>query len=44
MKNNIIKDAIQFRNINNNINFNYEKLNELCKKMNFEAFSNNKKL
>ena len=44
MKNNIIKDAIQFRNINNNINFNYEKLNELCKKMNFEAFSNKKKL
>ena len=43
-KNNIIKDAIQFRNINNNINFNYEKLNELCKKMNFEAFSNKKKL
>ena len=44
MKNNIIKDAIQFRNFNNNINFNYEKLNELCKKMNFEAFSNKKKL
>ena len=42
-KNNIAKKGTTFRN-NNNINFNYDKLNELCKKMNFDVFSNKKKL
>ena len=43
-KNNIVKSAITPRNINNNINFNREKLGELCKKMNFDIFANKNKL
>ena len=45
-KNNMINDTNKFRNINNNnsIHFNHDKLNELCKKMNFDVFSNRKKL
>ncbi len=27
--------------INNNMNFNYDKLNELCNKMNFDVFNKN---
>ena len=43
IKNNITKKGTTFRN-NNNINFNYDKLNELCKKMNFDVFSSKNKL
>jgi len=43
LKNNITKKGTTFKN-NNNINFNYDKLNELCKKMNFDVFSKKKKL
>ena len=38
-KNDIINNSIHFRNINNNINFNYNKVSELCKKMNFDFFA-----
>ena len=35
---NVIKsNGINFPNIQNNINFNNNRLNELCKKMNFDA-------
>ena len=43
LKNNIAKKGTTFKN-NNNINFNYDKLNELCKKMNFDVFSKKNKL
>ena len=43
LKNNIAKKGTTFKN-NNNINFNYDKLNELCKKMNFDVFSRKNKL
>ena len=43
LKNNIAKKGTTFKN-NNNINFNYGKLNELCKKMNFDVFSKKNKL
>ena len=43
LKNNIAKKGTTFKN-NNNINFNYDKLNELCKKMNFDVFSSKNKL
>ena len=43
LKNNIAKKGTTFKN-NNNINFNYDKLNDLCKKMNFDVFSKKNKL
>ena len=42
--NNLKNNGVKFRNVNNSINFNYDKLSELCKKMNFDAFENNNKL
>ena len=36
-KSNIKSNGINFPNIQNNINFNNNRLNELCKKMNFDA-------
>ena len=41
IKNNIINNYIKPRN---NINFNYEKLNELCHKMNFDIFNTKSEL
>ena len=38
-KNNIINKGINFRNVNNNISLRSDKLNELCKKMNFDVFA-----
>lgn len=42
IKNNIISNRINNNfKMNNNMNFNYDKLNELCHKMNFDVFNNN---
>ena len=42
VKNNIINSRINNNfKINNNMNFNYDKLNELCHKMNFDVFNKN---
>ena len=43
IKNNIINNKL-IRGINNNVNFNYDKLNELCHKMNFDIFNNKNEL
>ena len=40
IKNNIINNKIIRGGINKNVNFNYDKLNELCHKMNFDIFNN----
>lgn len=40
IKNNIINNKIIHGGINKNVNFNYDKLNELCHKMNFDIFNN----
>lgn len=40
IKNNIINNKIIYGGINKNVNFNYDKLNELCHKMNFDIFNN----
>jgi hypothetical protein len=38
-KNGIINNSINFKNTNNSINFNYNMVSELCKKMNFDFFA-----
>jgi hypothetical protein len=40
IRNNIINNKIIHGGINKNVNFNYDKLNELCHKMNFDIFNN----